>query len=335
MRKQIQADLSNIADVLRKETLNYKELSESINEFQEIVSGIHSFRKNGEIESLHFDNGMALGTSNAAMCLKDCMRTKMFVKGIIEAIDTLASKSMGAIHILYAGTGPYATLLLPVLAKYSSERVKCSLLEVNASTFESMKAVIKECGFEDFVVEYIHADATQFEIDNPKSIDILVSETMQRALDSEQQVPIVMNLLPQLRSDAILIPEKIDVSAVQMRIDWMHATKTGDAFCKQLGSVIELSRNEIERMTAGLKNGEQIQFSSKVFTVSSASLKTHNELSLLTEIQIFDTTWLRTFDSGLTVPKGVYSFSDDTEKEFKFKMQYVVDGDPGVRIERQ
>ena len=40
MRKQIQADLSNIADVLRKETLNYKELSESINEFQEIVSGI-------------------------------------------------------------------------------------------------------------------------------------------------------------------------------------------------------------------------------------------------------------------------------------------------------
>ena len=170
MSKQIQVDLLNIADVLRKETLDFKELSESINKFQEIVSSIHSFRKDEAIESLHFENGMALGTSWAAMCLKDCMRTKMFVKGIMEAIDTLLSKSKAPIHILYAGTGPYATLLLPVLATYPSDRVKCSLLEVNASTFESMKTVIKECGFEDAVVDFIHADATRFEIDNPNNI---------------------------------------------------------------------------------------------------------------------------------------------------------------------
>ena len=72
-----------------------------------------------------------------------------------------------------------------------------------------MKSVITTCGFEDHVIEYVQADATKVVLKNNKDIDILVSETMQRALETEQQVPIVMNAPESIKRKMLfLIPEK-------------------------------------------------------------------------------------------------------------------------------
>ena len=73
------------------------------------------------------ETGMALGTLWAALCVDDMIRTKMFVKGLIEAVEDIMKKKEGPVHILYAGTGPFATLILPTLASYTSDQVQCTL----------------------------------------------------------------------------------------------------------------------------------------------------------------------------------------------------------------
>lgn len=335
MKKTIQSRLHEIASILRKEDLDYSEVAAAINQYQDIVLNINSF----DIEShelrndIYFENGKALGTSWAAMCLQDGMRTKMFVKGLIEAVETKISESKKPVHILYAGTGPFATLILPVLASYSTDEVVCSLLEINDASFNNMKCVIEECGFHDHVVDYIQADATQLVLENPDKIDILVSETMQRALESEQQVPIVMNLMSQLNRNTILIPEKIDVIACQMGNKKLASVRSEEDYIQRLGSVLELSKKGLDELVYERDEKMNIGFEAKVFKIRPEKIAEFDELSLMTEIQVFGDTWLRTYDSGLTIPKKLKTLPQNCDEDTAFVMRYLIDDDPKVLVE--
>ena len=196
-----------------------------------------------------------------------------------------------------------------------------------------MKEVIKACDFTDRVVDYVQADATRIQLHKAKDFDILVSETMQRALESEQQVPIVMNLMSQLRDDAILIPEKIDVIACQMGEKGLDVAQTEDDYIQRLGSVLELSKKGLDEMVYERDENMNIGFQAKVFKVKPETIAKFDYLSLMTEIQVFGDTWLRSFDSGLTVPKIVQPLPKDCDEEKAFVMRYLVDDDPKVLVE--
>ena len=61
-------------------------------------------------EDIHLANGKALGTSWAARCVDDIIRTKKFVAGVYQAVQKLLNEyPEKTVHILYAGTGPFAT----------------------------------------------------------------------------------------------------------------------------------------------------------------------------------------------------------------------------------
>ena len=106
MINNIQPRLKQIADVLQRENLDFDELKVALDDYKTIVYGVSSleFEDDALRNDIHSENGMALGTAWAAMCLDDGMRTKMFVKGLIEAVETKLNESKKPVHILYAGT---------------------------------------------------------------------------------------------------------------------------------------------------------------------------------------------------------------------------------------
>lgn len=47
----------------------------------------------------------------AVKCLKETLRSQKFIQGVKRAIEDRLNSNNENIHVLYAGTGPYVTLL--------------------------------------------------------------------------------------------------------------------------------------------------------------------------------------------------------------------------------
>jgi len=62
--------------------------------------------------------GKAVSMTTAAQCAEEYMRTQVFLRGVHQAIQDQLSQHK-SIHILYAGTGPFGLLVLPLLHAFS------------------------------------------------------------------------------------------------------------------------------------------------------------------------------------------------------------------------
>jgi tRNA G37 N-methylase Trm5 len=120
---------------------------------------------------LHLENGKAIGLRWAASCVDDMMRTKKFIKELMEDVQNRIAQKPAPIHILYAGTGPFAILILPVLACYSPAEIQVTLMEINKESFEGVKKCFNQLQLETYVKEYIHEDATTY-INNQSGLTI-------------------------------------------------------------------------------------------------------------------------------------------------------------------
>jgi predicted RNA methylase len=326
--------LSEIAAVLRKDETDFSLLKEAIEEFNQLVrqaSGIEldTWENRANIYDI---TGMALGTTWAAMCLKDILRTKLFVQGVFEAIEKVKSEKKEPVTILYAGTGPFATLLLPVLACYHEKEVQCVLLEINTKSFQLMKELIEKLGFKKHVKAFVNEDACTYEVNSNHDIDILLSETMQRALEKEQQVPIMMHLMPQLKTEAIMIPACISLEAGLIDINefvLQYTDPATDTYLK-LGVFYELTKDSVlqwHKKNEGRK--AEINFPKATFCIPTRTNSNQRELVVKTDITVFGTTKISTNESGLTTLLTLKHLTTQ-ENPIKLHIRYKVDKQPGV-----
>ncbi|GAB5417294.1 MAG: hypothetical protein Crog4KO_28760 [Crocinitomicaceae bacterium] len=318
----------NIPVELKKFALNLQNGTAQdalIRQLESIRLGLESISTidlGGEQERSNLDShaGMALGTTWAASCLEDSVRTIQFVSGILQAIDEKLANTDRALHILYAGTGPYATLMLPALAGYTSDQIQCTLLEYNPESFRYMKKVIHDLGLESRVPSFVNADATSFE---PKrGIDILISETMQAGLMVETQVPIALHLSQFLHSDGVMIPEAITVSAgLTSKIE-----NTGKEGYSQLQPLLELNKRFCDdtEMPSG---GNPLITQTCVFEPNEY----YPRLTLFTRIAVFGKYYIDDYLSGLTIPLILHEFRTFEKVEVHFR--YELEPKTGFRFE--
>nr|WP_319569841.1 hypothetical protein [uncultured Draconibacterium sp.] len=184
-----------------------------VHEIYHIFCKYTSIDAYGQLDSdFMLPSGKAISSSSAAHCLLEMKRTAIFFRGIYQAIQhKIKEKSKSKVLILYAGTGPYATLVTALFPLLVSSEVSVDLLEINPVSLRSATDVITGLGLQAFIGDSYCSDATTFKIEKP--YDIVISETMQAALKAEPQVAIMQNLIPQLSSDAVFIPQKITVDA--------------------------------------------------------------------------------------------------------------------------
>lgn len=327
------AQLQKIGSIFLKDENDFSELSQAIKDYKNIVDTVATINIDNESnkEDLFFNNGKALGTTWAAMCMDDILRTKMFVKGVFKALASLQKKQQKPIHILYAGTGPYATLILPILATYSAEEIKVTLVEINKGSFDSMKSVIQKLGFEKHVVSFKNEDATTMKLDSTPKIDIILSETLQCGLVREQQVPITLNLLNQVAENTILIPEMLalDVCLFNFKAFTNRTEETKEEnYALFLDRLIEINNSSHQVFKLDTNSTVTNVLSEKRITFNPKNTEAFDSLVLLTRMTIFGEEKIQLHESGLTIPITLDTVSNHKEEK-TFTISYKIDREPG------
>jgi hypothetical protein len=281
-------------------------------------------------ENLEFENGIAIGTFWAASCIQDSLRTRQFIKGIEMAIKEMQAEGKQPL-IFYAGTGPFASLLLPIILRYPELRYQ--LLEINADSLAILKHIFETLHLTEMNVEFIHGNATSYSFNKENALpDIIVSETMQNALEQEQQVLVFDNLSRQTPPDCAFIPETIEIfigSCNQANIIKTNATD----FFEKHSKIFEVSRNALEA-----KNWQKsVTTNELIFPQVKSKLQQRNDqnidhLFLLTEITTYNSLSLTLNESGLTAPKNIGSMLNEEEKELTIFSTYQLSPRPTFEI---
>jgi hypothetical protein len=267
---------------------------------------------------LFLPSGKAISPEKAAHCLLEMKRTAVFIRGIYQAINhCLANGNETPVKILYVGTGPYATLVVPLLTLFTCEQVQVDLVEVNEISFNSVLDVFNELELFPFVDRAFFTDAAELKLE--ESYDIVVAEVMQAALKKEPQVAVMRNLIEQLGTKTIFIPEKIELSATLVTGDEPSPENNWSANNQtiSLGKIFTLDK--FRTQTRFLKNSLELP----------RNLKENNQLYIDTAIRVFGDEKLAGSDCSLTLPVKVCRFrkTDSGEITFWYESGRV----PGVR----
>jgi len=264
------------------------------------ISGVTIDQLNRDADIM-LPSGKAISTAAAAHCLLEMKRTAVFLRGINKAIALkLSNAENKTIHILYSGTGPYGTLITPLLSLFKPESLIVDLLDINAGSLAALQMVIHQLGLERYVGEVWCADATTFKVN--KHYDIVICETMLACLKSEPQVAIMQNLVPQLDPACIFIPEEISIDAyltnprMEMERLMYHETEQPLFERRFLGNVFTISKSNLESIQK--KKTILIPDYITAFPV----------LKLFTMVKVFGGEILSDNDSSITLPKQYFDF---------------------------
>lgn len=216
---------------------------------------------------------------HAAACFNDYLRTYTFLKGIYHAIEErLALKQ--PISILYAGCGPFATLLTPTLSLLLAEKgISVYLLDFHQESLTAALRLYKALGLDTLLQDCIQANAVDYSFNALIQFDIIISETMQAALRAENQVSIMRNLIHCLKDDGIFIPQEVNIRAT---------LNTGSK---------EMDLGEIY-----ILNYRQLPPENFKKSLTLPPIESESFLILETQIKVHEQFLLNSHDSGLTTP---------------------------------
>jgi len=95
------------------------------------ITGVTINQLNTESDIM-LPSGKAIGMAGAAHCLLELKRTAVFLRGINKAILSKKKAHIALpLRVLYAGTGPYGTLVVPLLTLLTPKDIIVDLLEIN------------------------------------------------------------------------------------------------------------------------------------------------------------------------------------------------------------
>jgi hypothetical protein len=206
---------------LTLETLTYDGprgiLAGLVGELVDILENVADFQIDSQLDVVEGETasgeGLAISPTQAAMCAGEYQRTAIFLRGLHDAIaEAVESKSPDPVRVLYAGSGPYATLAAPLMTIFPPEKVRFTVLDLHLVSIESAKSVVSRLGLDRSVEAYVLADACEYTIPDDAIPDIILSETMSTALEKEPQVAIMRHLVGQA-PDAVIVPEAVRVNA--------------------------------------------------------------------------------------------------------------------------
>jgi hypothetical protein len=284
-------------------------------------------------------NGIALSIKNAADCIKDYKRTACFLRGIHKAIIECIKRFPNTeLNILYAGCGPYAPLLLPLLSLFKPEDINVTLIDINQSSIDSIKNIVVELGYEAYISSSIVANAIQYKHPDDTPLHIVITETMFHALTKEPQVAITQNLAPQLIDGGILIPEEINIALgysffskepfLNQYNSTYHITNFPNQNIKRKSVAPLLSINKDENNS--IIDSSQYYFESEWYSIPKNYTETP-DICIYTYIKVFDVFQLQYEDSLITNPYCLTSLYN-LQNYCRFKVKYDIQNIPNWEI---
>jgi hypothetical protein len=178
------------------------------------VSGVQPDRSfSAWADDSFLPSGVAINPQAAAHCVTDYRRSVVFMRGLFAALQSCLERYPDRpLHVLYAGCGPYATLMLPLLSYFKPGELQVSLLDIHLRSLDSVQTLLRHFDLLTHEVHTVQADASRYQ--HPHPLHLIVAETMQKSLEQEPQVAVTCNLAPQLCEEGLFLPQRIDVDLV-------------------------------------------------------------------------------------------------------------------------
>ncbi len=304
------------------------------------MTSVHDETQNPlDVEETALPEGTALSPRDAARCVLDFARTAGFLKGvraaIIEAQHRFPDQTL---HVLYAGCGPFAPLMIPLTTEFRSAQVQFTLLDIHQRSLDAARKIVVTLGLTDFVRDYVRADAVSYQQPPESAPHIVVAETMQRALAKEPQVAVTCNLAAQLIENGIMIPQRISLSACLANLNKEIVFTEDEASPETrrqriyLGEIFELTAESSRRVRdwptaeemAGARSSPAVRL--RVPQLDDESYK----LMILTDITVFDNIVIGEYDAGVTYP-AVLDDVGRIESGMELEFYYLTGERPGLR----
>lgn len=185
-----------------------------------------------------------MGLSHAMGCILDEKRTIKFIRGLFAKLNELEGKRE-KVEVVDAGCGPIP--LFGILAALKSDKVQVTCLECNRISADLAERIIHNLGLSDRV-KVMNVDAKTYR--HPRSIDLLVSETIYSGLIDESFVQILGNLEAYVAEDGFVIPEWVTVDAGLISPEEKErSAMIYPTLCGNFGGGVALT--EVARVTRG------------------------------------------------------------------------------------
>lgn len=255
-------------------------------------------------------SGKAISPAAAAHCLLEMKRTAVFLRGIHQAIlQKIKDNTSEPIHILYAGTGPYGTLVIPLLHLFTPDKIQVDLLDINPVSLGALQRLIVELQLNDYIGSVFCEDATTFTLS--RHYDIAISETMLACLKSEPQVAVMQNIIPQLQPTAIFIPEEISIDAALT-----NPKMEQDRLLYYEDEPPPFRRIAVGRVFTVNKQNLDTDCMQKTLEIPDE--KDFPVLKLFTTVKVFRDEQLSENDSSITLPVNFYDLRKQPAQRIAF-----------------
>ncbi|MBY6205689.1 hypothetical protein [Halomonas denitrificans] len=245
--------------------------------------------------------GLAISPGHAVICGEDVARTVVFLRGVSAALDAATRAKPGAVEVLYAGCGPYALLLVPLLAARSDVAVRATLIDIHSESIERVRHLLRMLDLENAAVRLEVADAADYRIAADRRPDLIVAEVMQAALGKEPQVAVTRNLVQQA-PDALLVPEQVRIDVVLVDLS-KEFDLSGDGSGPERDRIELGTAFRLDRDRALAWAGEKGPVLEGPVLEVPAWPGGRYDAMLFTRIRAFGDHRLEAYDSGLTSPR--------------------------------
>ncbi|WP_102796026.1 phytanoyl-CoA dioxygenase family protein [Bowmanella denitrificans] len=265
------------------------------------ITGISAHSDLGHTLGMNLKSGVALSPVQAAKCLTELMRTHSFMHAVARAVkDQLDRK--GQVEIVYAGTGPYGLLMLPLLACLKDSRIQATLIDIHEENVQAVRAVVSHLNIASNIRSIEQEDATCWTPPSGRKFDIVLSETMNWMLNNEPQVMIFSHLVQYLRDEhSTLIPQKVVMDACLYNAAESNQFRMGKRKEPPQESRLGVV-GCLDREAAGaIANGDRTLLNARI-TIPDPLPPDQTTLKFRTEIQIYQDLWLKDGQCSLNTP---------------------------------
>ena len=343
MDGDIQRRLAGIVPDLLRDDRDYRILGDALRDFHDLCASVTGIRGDGSQNragDIFLPSGTAISPEYAAHTVFDTLRTRRFLRGLAGAIRTVRARQPDlAVHVLYAGCGPFATLALPLMHLPEFAAVRWTLLDIQPDSLAAARKLTRAAGFTERVHDFVLADAALYRHAGPP-FQVLVTETMQNLLAGEPQVAITLNLAPDLAPNGLLVPERITIAAevlapapetndTEWELDALEVALAGSPGATELGSVFDLDLAFARRAESRESEARDREIMPR--RVALPPYEPGARLRLKTKIIVHGSEILAEGNSPLCIPRVLHAWRENTNAKF-MEVSYYVGRNPGPRI---
>ncbi len=339
--------LNAICRCILDESSSPHELRQALDSFVRLCGSVSDIHPDPSFSAWSDDallsDGVAINPGAAAHCAVDYRRSVTFIRGVHAAMNALRLRFPDqSLIVLYAGCGPFATLLLPLLGRFRPGELDVTLLDVHQRSLDSVEALLAHFGLGAHGVRIQRDDACRYRHD--RKLHLVIAETMQKSLEQEPQVAVTANLAPQLLPGGVFIPQHIEIELglVDLEDEKRLASQSAEiasavlARRRTLGTVFALCPETIKRRVRDFGYGTlSTLLDADTTTIGIPTLPPTGPVDavLFTRVQVYERHRLGDYESEITLPRKCHELSPLVDGQ-RYRVSYQTGGYPRFHFTR-